>query len=161
MTPEHRKKLTKDNEYEWYHTQSNEYWNLAESDDRETIIKEGFEYYDLEQFSICRAKLHDFPYNGMFDVRLLDERLIENNEELWGEHQDSIFASKVTKEQESELEAMLIDAFKKWVDKNEIKLEVPIMFEHQIDEETIDPVNFCWVWTHYQGKPLLPNWPNN
>lgn len=147
--------------YNWYHTQDDYFWNMAEGASREDVILEGIHYYDKKPFKICRAKQFEFPYKYMFNVELLDENTFNYNEEMWGEDQESIFASNITNEQGSELETMLTDTFKQWVDKNNIELEFPQMFEKIIDKEEIDPNNYCWVWTHYQGEPLLPDWTPN
>lgn len=148
-------------EYNWYYTQDDYFWNTAEGATREDVILEGIHYYGTNPFKICRAVHFEFPYKYMFDVGLLDENTIDNSEEMWGEDQVSIFASNFTKEQGAELETMLIDTFKQWVNKNNIKLEFPQMFVEMIDKEEIDPNNYCWVWTHYQGEPLLPDWTCN
>lgn len=141
--------------YEWYFTDDDENWQWApNAADRWDAINEGLDYYDGFPFQICRASKHDFPYHRLFDIDDIDCRTIENNDDIWGEDQDSIFTKAPTRQQGKELESMLIDTFKAWVQKNNIQLETPWCFDKMIDIEEIDPNNYCWVWTQYRGRSL-------
>lgn len=148
--------------FEWYFTNDDENWQwVPDAADRWDAIEAGLDYCNSTPFKICRASKHDFPYDSLFDIDEIDCRATENDFDLWGEDQDSIFDKDPTKEQKKELESMLVDTFKSWVEKNKIQLEMPLYFDRMIDIEEIDGDYFCWVWTRYRGRPLLGVWGND
>ena len=127
--------------FEWYVSQDQEHWTIASADTRDEAIDAGRENYGEEGFYICEAKKQDFPYRRMFHLDRMFENMIDDDwGEVWGEDQDSIFASKVTSEQVKDLEAMLIETFKAWVAKHDVKLETPWVFGATRNEEYIDPI---------------------
>lgn len=138
-------------EYLWYYSHDEENWELIGDVDRWGAIKYGMGYDDY--FWICKASRHDFPYKELFqDLWDTEERMLENGyEDYWGEHQDSIFASDVSKEQEKDLQDRLIETFKTWTKDNDITLSTPWCFKDMKDAELIDIHNYCWVWTEYNG----------
>lgn len=138
-------------DFRWYMSYDRESWTELRADNRWDAIIEGF--MDNDDFYICQATHHEFPYGEMFDIEDINSRMIENDcGETWGEDQDSIFFKEPTREQVLELEHRLIATFKKWVVEYGIKLERPWCFDEIKDEEKIEYQNFCWVWTHYRGR---------
>lgn len=137
--------------YEWYFSACGENWDLVAGKERWDAIRDGLTYYGGEPFKICRASKNEFPFDRMFDVDDMEYRLIDDNPEIWGEDQDSIFRKALTREQKNEIEDMLGAAFKIWCKANNIDLEEPWAFADMQDIEDVDPDNYCWVWTWYRG----------
>jgi hypothetical protein len=139
----------------WFHSAERGTWHELVAENRWDAIQEGLDYYeDNEDFYICRAEYKDFPYDTLFDVSDMAERMIEAHCDIWHEDQDSIFEREPTQEQYQLLVEMLCTTFKEWEAKENIKLALPWSFEKIEDEEHIEPDYFCWVWTRYRGVEL-------
>jgi hypothetical protein len=133
--------------YEWYYSADEETWHLAvdKEDAIHMCLSDGYKY-------ICEARRFDFPYSDLFDISEMDFRVMESLNDHWGEDQYSIFKVPPTNEQEAELKALLIGAFKRWADDNNIQLEEPWYFDSIRNVQEIKPENFCWVWTKYVSE---------
>ena len=138
---------------DWYYSMDAEFWYIAK--DKEDAIKMCVEYGSETIFKthyICEAVAKEFPYSSLFDIDYIDESCIEDNEDVWGPDQDSIFSSPPTFEQKTKLNKMLEETFRRWVDEENIKLETPWCLDFLTDPEEIIRENYCWVWTKYRRE---------
>lgn len=128
--------------FKWYFSVDEEQWYEARgATTREAAIEAGRCEYGDYDFHICEATRQSFPYHLLFQTDSMFENVMENGEEYWGEDQDGPFTGTVTREQDHDLEAMLIDAFKAWTAKHNIKLEVPWAFGEMRNIEKVKIVD--------------------
>ena len=132
---------------DWYYSRDTEVWYIAE--DRQNAIKMCLE--DGARY-ICEAARQEFPYSSLFDIDYIDESCIEDNGDVWGPDQYSIFDCLPTLDQKNKLNKMLEETFRQWVAEENIKLEEPWCLDFLSDPEEIIRENYCWVWTEYEGE---------
>lgn len=117
--------------WEWYVTQSEERWILANATTRDEAVAFGRDEFNGEQFMVCEANKHEID----FEVDVLNE-LEGINEERVDPDGDGVFINRPTAAQEKELSSLVAEVIKSWADKHDLR-PTPWAFAGLRNEETI------------------------
>jgi len=120
--------------FEWYVTQDEERWTLADAATREDAIAFGRVEFNGKGFMICEAS--KIPLDFHLNADWILDRLEQSNEEATDQEGDGLFMNKPTVAQQNELDNIIAAQIEAWAERRNLR-PTSFMFAEQRGEETI------------------------